>query len=687
MKKRFVSLFMAVIIAIGAVAACAVSASAEEARLKTSAECVEILKAEEGFCLKPYWDYAQYTVGYGTKCPDEMVDYYKANGISKADAEALLYNYLNAFENALYTYLIDKYDITLNQHQFDALIMFSYNVGTGWLYKQQDNLRDAIVAGATGNEMIDRFSRWCNAGGQILKPLLRRRLCEANMYLNGVYSREAPDHYAYVLYDPAGGVTDPNVQGYDASLTAQIIPTPTYEGYTFDGWYTQRIGGTKVTVLDETTKNARLYAHWVDGEGKAPSEGDESDGVSVNITANELNVRKGPGTNYEAAGQLNKGDKVVITETAPNGSYTWGKFYGGWIRLDYTDYQVSEQEEEKPAEPAVTVTGTVKVSDFLRVRSGPGTGYAMVGTLTNGTKVEILEQKIAGAMTWGKIEKGWISLDYVILDKEETTPEATEPTEPEATEPAPTEPEVTEPAPTEPKPTEPPVEEPKEEKPAAQTGTVKVNDFLRIRAGAGTSYGIAGYLSPNERVTITETKQVGGITWGKIDKGWVSLDYIVLDKQTSGSADTGVKEETPSETVTGTVQVNDFLRVRSGPSTSYAVAGYLSAGEKVEILEQKTVGGMKWGRISKGWISMDYIKLNTAASAPAQPAPEQNQPQTVTKTVIADCLRIRSEAGTGYAVVGYLYNGSKVEILETKVVNGVTWGRVSKGWISMDYVK
>ena len=31
-------------------------------------------------------------------------------------------------------------------------------------------------------------------------------------------------------------------------------------------------------------------------------------------------------------------------------------------------------------------------------------------------------------------------------------------------------------------------------------------------------------------------------------------------------------------------------------------------GQKVEILEQKTVNGMTWGKISKGWISMDYVK-------------------------------------------------------------------------------
>ena len=688
MKKRLTSLLLAVVISISFLALVAVPASAAS-ELKASEACVAALKAEEGFSRTPYWDYAQYTVGYGTRCPDDMLDYYRANGISEAEAEALLYTYLNAFEEALRTQLVDKYQLNLSQNQFDALVMFSYNCGTGWLYKQQDNLRDAIVSGATGNELIDRFARWCNAGGQILKPLLRRRLCEANMYLNGVYSQKAPENYAYVLYDAAGGVSNPNVQGYDTSLTAQIIPTPTYEGYQFEGWYTARIGGTKVTVLDASTKDARLYAHWTNAEGKDPAQEGEAEGTKVTISVNELNVRQGPGTNYSQLGQLNKGDQVTITETAANGSYTWGKFYGGWIRLDYTDYQAPENEKEEIPEKSEPVTGTVKVNDALRVRSGPSTAYSVVGSLTNGTRVEILEQKIVGHMTWGKISKGWISLDYVVLDEKEKVPETTTPpetTQPEETTP----PETTQPEATVPPTTEPPATEPEQTAPpdakpetSVVTGTVKVNEFLRIRSGPGTSYAIAGYLSPNETVEILEQKAVGSTTWGKISKGWISMDYIVLN--TSGGSNSGSNSGTAQQTVTGTVQVNDFLRIRSGPSTSYAIAGYLSPNETVEILEQKTVGGTKWGRISKGWISMDYIKLSGQASSATQP--ETSQPQTSTKTVIADCLRIRSAAGTNNTVVGYLYTGAKVEILETATVNGMTWGRISKGWISMDYVK
>lgn len=43
------------------------------------------------------------------------------------------------------------------------------------------------------------------------------------------------------------------------------LPTPTRDGYTFDGWYTEAEGGTKVTndtTFTGTDHNTTLYAHW-----------------------------------------------------------------------------------------------------------------------------------------------------------------------------------------------------------------------------------------------------------------------------------------------------------------------------------------------------------------------------------------------------------------------------------------
>ena len=78
----------------------------------------------------------------------------------------------------------------------------------------------------------------------------------------------------------------------------------------------------------------------------------------------------------------------------------------------------------------------------------------------------------------------------------------------------------------------------------------------------------------------------------------------------------------------GTVKVNDVLRVRSGPSTAYSVAGYLYNGDRVEVLEEKIVGSMVWGKTSNGWISMDYVVLDPVKEETPPPVTQPTEPET-----------------------------------------------------------
>ena len=48
------------------------------------------------------------------------------------------------------------------------------------------------------------------------------------------------------------------------------LPTPTRSGYTFDGWYTAKDGGTKVSESLKVTANITLYAHWAKIEQHIP---------------------------------------------------------------------------------------------------------------------------------------------------------------------------------------------------------------------------------------------------------------------------------------------------------------------------------------------------------------------------------------------------------------------------------
>ncbi len=650
MKKRITSLLLAMTVLLGLMLTGTVNTYAEST-FTTSKECIRVLKLYEGFNEKPYWDYTQYTVGYGTRCPDDMVDYYTKYGITEKEAEVLLQNHLVGVEHDINVKMIDKYGLKLKQNQFDALVMFSYNCGTAWVYETNGTFHNAIAKGATGNDLVRAFALWCSAGNKVQTHLLYRRFNEVHMYINGVYptTKTPPDNYCYVLYDANGGTTSPRSQGYDSNLPATPFPVPVYEGYIFQGWFTEKTGGTKITALDASHDGMTLYAHWMDSEGNVPlpSAPAPENPLLVTVVEEQANIRSGPGAGYTLLGVATKGQQFAITETGYGTGYTWGKFEGGWIPLAFTNYETALKEQiTAPVPPKVI--GTVNVQDWLRIRSGPGESYAIVGYLKPKQQVEILEQKKANSQTWGKISNGWINLDYVILENETVSGGNTggdSNTDTEST------------------------------TPTVWTGKVTADELL-IRSGPGTTYTVKGYLVEGTAVTITERVTNGTMEWGKIADGWICMNYVELDA--AGEEDSS--NSTP-EAVTGTVNVQDLLRIRSGPGTSYEIVGYLEPQEKVTITEQQTVNGTVWGKISNGWISLDYVILDSLDS-------DDTTEQKTVATITASCLHVRRGPSTSYSIAGYLYYGEKVEILDTATdSNGGRWGKISTGWIHLGYAK
>ena len=505
MKKRIISIALTVALLITLIPLAAITAKAE-ANFTVSQECVDIIKKWEGFSAKPYWDYKQWTVGYGTRVPDGKLEEYQTNGISKEEAEQQLIEHLNK-DGVAVNKFIDKYGLTFTQGMFDALLSLCYNCGGAWLSNSEPStLKTAIVEGWTGTDLLFAFGQWSTAGGETVPMLIKRRLAEANMYLNGIYDYYLPDNYSYVRFDPNGGVCEVKTQGYDTNAQPDIQAKPTYQGYKFEGWFTDATGGEQITKLDASVKTFTLYAHWSAAEGEGlPNDSTQEtitgtavnyqrkiatsvlnafdnpvkgalvvnaykqdavvdivaeytdsantkwgkvknsgwinltytteykidstpvETTSVTVTANDVNIRKGPGTGYGLNGKANKGDRLTITETATGSGYTWGKCDKGWIALKYTTYGTTsggdttdKEDDNTTTNPGTTtkVTGTVKLNaGTLNVRSGAGTGNKVVSYYPNGAKVEILEQKTVGSTIWGRTDKGWISLDYVKLDE------------------------------------------------------------------------------------------------------------------------------------------------------------------------------------------------------------------------------------------------------------------------------
>lgn len=78
-----------------------------------------------------------------------------------------------------------------------------------------------------------------------------------------LYAQWTANKYT-VTFDPNGGSVSPTSNSVTYDATYGDLPTPTRTGYTFNGWYTAKSGGVKVTSTEAVsiTANQTLYARW-----------------------------------------------------------------------------------------------------------------------------------------------------------------------------------------------------------------------------------------------------------------------------------------------------------------------------------------------------------------------------------------------------------------------------------------
>ena len=143
--------------------------------MKMSKKGIELIKKYEGLRLTAYKCPAGvWTIGYGhTKGVKE------GQKITNSQAEELLKEDLRVFENG-----VNKWNLQINQYQFDALVSFAFNLGLANLGKS--TLLKKVQANPQDKTIKDEFLKWVNAGGRKIEGLVRRRNEEAEMYFKEV---------------------------------------------------------------------------------------------------------------------------------------------------------------------------------------------------------------------------------------------------------------------------------------------------------------------------------------------------------------------------------------------------------------------------------------------------------------------------------------------------------------------
>lgn len=156
-----------------------------------SADCLDVIKGWEGFTDdgKKYYDCCGVlTQGYGMT-GDEIAGL--PDQISEETASSMLESLVNRKYAAAVKYNLDSKGVSLSQNQFDALVIFAYNCGTGALFGS--TLYKNVCAGVSDADTIQsNFLAWdkgtINGVMTEISGLKKRRIAEANIYLNADYS-------------------------------------------------------------------------------------------------------------------------------------------------------------------------------------------------------------------------------------------------------------------------------------------------------------------------------------------------------------------------------------------------------------------------------------------------------------------------------------------------------------------
>lgn len=417
-----------------------------------------------------------------------------------------------------------------------------------------------------------------------------------------------------------------------------------------------------ITMISKDGKWGYCSQGWIflaytdyDGNSSAASSGSSGSstttGTPGTVTgAARVNVRKAAGVGNALVTTLAEGTAITVYEQTTADGAPWGRIDQGWISMGY----VKLQQVQKPTDGSTISTGSsavVSSSVRLNVRSGPGTNYSKITTLAPGTSVVILRKETVNGATWGLIDQGWINLSYVTTTGTSAGGESV----------------------------------------YSVGGTVvNCSTGVNIRAAAGTTNALIGVAGVGTRVNVTEITTVNGFKWGRIERGWVCMDYIQLDSEfkkpepiTPSVEDDKDNVVTSFEGYPAKVINTSGAPLRETASADAKSLLTLNTNTIVNILAWTKTGTNLYGKVTvgdkTGWVNMVDVTM-----------------QAFNAKVTAGKADVYEEASTRSKFYAALINGTYITVSEGndnwKLSDGVLWGKIESvsgvpsGWIQLSTV-
>lgn len=276
------------------------------------------------------------------------------------------------------------------------------------------------------------------------------------------------------------------------------------------------------------------------------------------------------------------------------------------------------------------VVRTEYADGSLKLRAGAGTGYAVNGYVKNGEAIDVLEK----GDVWSKVKAlstgktGYIKTLYIR---------------------------------------------------AAQGGVQMENGknvyvseeggSLKVRAGAGTNYGVNGYVQHGDAITVLNK----GEKWSmiRVEKsgvvGFIRNQYVYGNATAGGSAPSAVTSYDAATVVTR--YAGSTVNLRAAASSSAQKVGEVGRGAFLKVTGSQD----NWYKVTtkegvSGYISKNYASLGASARTTAN-------------------LNVRKGAGSSTARLTTLAKGTSVSILS---VDGnwarIRYGNSSTGYVSIRYL-
>ena len=146
------------------------------------------------------------------------------------------------------------------------------------------------------------------------------KTCPSGTYANILYNDtvcvKTGTERVVITFNGNDGTVSENSRTINKGGAIGTLPTATRSNYTFDGWYTAKTGGTKISSSTTVSADTTYYAHWT-ANSVTPTPVET---VKVTFDGNG-------GTSSKSSITVNKGSKIGTLPTATRSSYTFDGWY------------------------------------------------------------------------------------------------------------------------------------------------------------------------------------------------------------------------------------------------------------------------------------------------------------------------------------------------------------------------